>query len=544
MTHEYIPLIEAPATDGGFSNVNVITLQEQLHEHDPAITHIRTKQGKVWKIFTLLNKKSVPLNHAGDGPQRVNFTSVGSFGVLGDPENTATAADTGDTPDETPSPQVTNADGNPINANGQTFGEHLQNPGREVGSWTPDTQDSNPQETLDSSTPAAHAGRAHALLSASGAHRWLNCTPSARLEEHLPDTTSAAAEEGTAAHELAEHKLLTLLGNAFAGPHPESDWNDEEMESHTDDYADHVMAELARTRETSPGAFLAVEERLDFSHIVEDGFGTGDATIIGDGTMTIVDLKYGKGVEVSAENNPQLKLYALGALRTYGMIYNIQQVRLVIFQPRRNNISVWETTVEDLLEWAEMVVKPAAALAHEGAGELRAGEWCQFCRHAPQCTALAAQHFEVIPTQSPLSATPAAPNPETLTDAQIAQIVRHAGQIKKWLTAVEKHAQDRANAGHHYPGLKLVEGRSVRRYTDEQAVAQAVEQAGHDPYEKRLLGITAMTKLLGKKDFDTLLGDFLHKPEGAPTLVPEDDKRPALTVATPGNVFEPIKETT
>lgn len=498
---QYVPLIEAPATDGGFSNVNVITLQEQLDHHE--VTHVRTKQGKVWKVFTQLNKKSVPLNNGGDGPQRVNFGSVESFGVMA-------------TPGEEAKNMPENIPTSPPRASGQQ---------------------SNSLETLNSS----HADRAHAILSASGAQRWINCTPSARLEDALPDSTSEAAEQGTAAHELAEWKLLTLLGNAFAGPRPVSDWHDEEMEDHTDQYVDHVTAELHRTKKTSPAAFLSIEERLNFSHLVPDGFGTGDAVIVGDGTMTIVDLKYGKGVEVSAENNPQMMLYALGAINTYGMIYDIRQVRMVIYQPRRHNISVWETSVTDLLDWAEQIVKPAATLAHNGEGELKAGEWCQFCRHAPQCTALAAQHFSVVPTDAPL--TPAAPAPDTLTDEQIAQIVQHAGAIKKWLTAVEKHALEAANTGHQYPGLKLVEGRSVRRYADEDAVAQAVQQAGEDPYERKLHGITTMTKLLGKKKFDDLLGEHLVKPAGAPTLVPETDKRPALTIATPDTVFTPIQET-
>ena len=509
---QYVPILEAPADDGGFSTVNVVTLQEQVDELE--VTHVRTRQGKVWKIFSLLNKKSVPLNNAGDGPQRVNFSSVESFGVLGTPEGEEETAQAPRT-DETPT------------------GETQNNPSSEVAR----TETENMPENI----PAGHQDRAHALLSASGAHRWLNCTPSARLEDALPDTTSPAAEEGTAAHELAEHKLRNLAG-LDPGPRPVSDWQDEEMEAHTDDYADAVMAELARTKDTSPGAFLAIEERLDFSHLVEDGFGTGDALIVGDGTMTLVDLKYGKGVEVSAEHNPQLQLYALGALHTYGIIYNISRVRLVIFQPRRDNISVWETTVQELLNWAEQVVKPAARLAHAGEGELRAGEWCQFCRHAPQCTALAAQHFEVIPTTGN-TMVPAAPAPESLTDEQITQIVLHAGEIKKWLTAVETHARDQANTGHTYPGLKLVEGRSVRRYADEQAVADAVTEAGHEPYERKLLGITAMTKLLGKKTFDELVGEHLTKPAGKPTLVPESDKRPALTVASAETVFQTIDHT-
>ncbi|WP_257202966.1 DUF2800 domain-containing protein [Corynebacterium cystitidis] len=459
------------------------------------VTHVRDTNGDVWKVSPYLNKKSVPLNHAGVGPQRLTFNKVESFGTI--EETTGPAeGDSPQEPDETPA--------------GET------------------------------ATAVAHADREHALLSASGANRWLNCTPSALLEEQYPDRSSDAAEEGTAAHELAEYKLRQLAG-IDPGQPPTSDWHNEDMESHTDDYADHVMAELERTKETSPAAFLAIEQRLDFSHIVPDGFGTGDALIVGDGTMTIVDLKYGKGVKVDAEGNPQMRLYALGALRQFDMIYQIDTVRMVIFQPRLDNISVDEIAVTDLLEWADEVVKPAAALAINGEGELRAGDWCQFCRHAPQCTEQMKQHFSVIPTAGEQTAQPAAPDPDTLTDAQVAQIVTYAGDIKKWLTKVENYALDQANQGHGYEGLKLVEGRSVRKYTDEDAVAKAVQEAGEEPYEKKVLGITAMTKLLGKKKFDDVLGDLVHKPAGKPTLVPASDKRPALTVATPENVFTPIE---
>ena len=282
------------------------------------------------------------------------------------------------------------------------------------------------------------------------------------------------------------------------------------MEAHTDDYANHVMAELARTRESSPAAFVAIEQRLDFSDIVPDRFGTVD------GTMTVVDLKYGKGVEVTASGNPQMRLYTLGAIRRWGMIYNIREVRMVIFQPRLNNISVDEITVKEPVGWADDVVTPRAELAINGQRDLQAGEWYRFCRHAPQCTALAAQHFQIIPTTTEDSAVPAAPELHTLTDDQVARIVEHAVDIKKWLTKVESYALDQANSGYTYPGLKLVEGRSIRKWTDEDAVATAVEAAGENPWERKLLGITAMTKKLGKPAFEQLLGDLVHKPDGKP----------------------------
>lgn len=440
-------------------------------------THVETVDGDVWGIRLPLNAKSIPLDDAGARITRIPYSKATAFLTI----NEAKASTQG------------------------------------------------------------HAGRDHALLSASSSARWLNCTPAPRLEAQYPDTDSAAAAEGTAAHELAEWKLRDLAGENV-GPRPQSEWDNEDMDDHTDDYADNVMAELARTKETSPAAFLDIERRLDFSHIVPDGFGTGDAIIIGEPTMTIVDLKYGKGVKVEAKGNPQMRLYALGALKAYGMIYNIQTVRMVIFQPRIGNISVDEISVTDLNAWAEDVVKPRAQLAINGEGDLKAGEWCQFCKHAPQCAQLAKVHFQKLPTVTNKGEVmePAQPDPTTLTDEQISTIVTHAGDLKKWLSKVEAHALDQANQGHHYPGLKVVEGRSVRRWSDEEAVAKAVEATGHDPWERKLLGITAMTKLLGKKTFDETVGGLLHKPQGKPTLVPVSDKRPEMALATPENVFTPI----
>lgn len=383
-----------------------------------------------------------------------------------------------------------------------------------------------------------HSHRTHALLSASGSHRWINCPPSALLEDQYPDSSSEAAEEGTAAHELAEHKLRTLLEHPTT--RPESPWHNEEMESHTDDYADCVMAELVEAQKHDPTAFLAIEQRIDYSHLVPGGFGTGDATICEDGRLTIIDLKYGKGVEVTAGNNTQMRLYALGTLARFDMIYTINTVRMIIFQPRLGNTSIEEITVQELIDWGNTIVKPAAALAARGEGDLNAGAWCTFCKHKAQCPALAKMYLDPIPADTTPGGKFELPAPDTLTDAQMVRIVELAGEIKKWLTAAEKHALDQANNGKKYPGLKLVEGRSIRRYADEQAVIEAVQKTGHDPCEHKLLGVTAMTKMLGKKQFDELLGPLLHKPAGKPTLVPVGDKRPELVTATPQTVFTPI----
>lgn len=469
------------------------------------LTHVRLKNGDLHPLrnFDPILKKSISTNTMapGDTYARFQYPKVESLGVIG-----------------------------PLTAEEETPAQ--QQPEKKKPATKKEPAKQKPAKAPE------HHDRAHALLSASSAHRWLHCTPSPQLEEQYEDSESPAAAEGTAAHELAEHKLRQLLDQP--SERPENPLQNEDMDGYTDDYADRVMAELELASKENPAAFLAIEQKLDFSHIVPEGFGTGDAVIIAEPTMTIIDLKYGKGVKVDAEGNPQMRLYALGALRQFGMIYDIHAIRMVIFQPRINNISVDEISASDLLTWANEVVKPAAEKAINGEGELEPGEWCQFCRHAPQCSALARHYLQPIPKKA--DETPAAPAPETLSDVQIAQIVEWSGDIKKWLTKVESYALDKANNGHAYPGLKLVEGRSVRKFTDPDAVAAKVEKLGKNPWEKKLLGITAMTKLLGKKTFDAELGELIHKPAGKPTLAPVSDKRPELTPTSAETVFQPIEE--
>lgn len=524
----YRPIEKAP--EGGWTHEDRDALQRAASTRDYLI-FARTKNGKVWKIDRPpFNAKSIPLNDsrtpAHGGKQRLKYEELESLGTCSKVED----GELGELKQAIRDLKESQG--------GEVTIEVLPAPGADDPN-RPAMLIKRAAEEVEAESTPAHAERAHALLSASSAHRWINCTPAPYLEAKHPDTTSEAAEEGTAAHELAEHKLRQHLD--MHTTRTVSEWDSEEMDDYTDAYADHVMAELQRAREVDKAAFLAIEERLDFSHIVPDGFGTGDALIVADDTLTVVDLKYGKGVEVSAEGNPQMRLYALGALATYGAIYDIEQVRTVIFQPRLGNVSVEEISVEELVAWAEDVVRPAAEKAIAGVGELRAGEWCRFCRHAAQCPALAADMFAPVPTSA--EHVPAAPDPDTLTDAQIATIVAHSGELKKWLTKVESYALAQANEGRSYPGLKLVEGRSVRKYTDEAEVARVVEAAGEDPHKPReVLGITAMTKLLGKKRFEELLGDFVHKPEGKPALVPESDKRPALTPVSADTVFGHIEK--
>ena len=370
----------------------------------------------------------------------------------------------------------------------------------------------------------------HALLSASGAHRWMSCPPSAVLESGEPESTSDAAEQGTAAHALAEHKLRKDMKQR--SKRPVSPWQDDEMEEHTSDYATFVLEQLAEARETCPDAQLLIEQRLDFSHLVPGGFGTGDAVIIAEPRLQIVDLKYGLGVLVEAENNPQLMLYALGALHAFEPLYDITEVSVTIFQPRRGNVSTWTITTEELLVWAETEVAPKAALAAAGEGEFRSGSWCQFCKLAPTCRARAEASLELAKFEF-------AP-PAELTDAEIAEVLTQIPLLTKWASDVEAYAASLAiNQGKQWPGFKVVAGRSIRKYQDEKAVAEAAEAAGYtDIYDRKLITLTQMERLMGKKTFIEILGDLVIKPQGKPTLVPDTDKRRALDTRSAADEFK------
>ncbi|MEW6866883.1 DUF2800 domain-containing protein [Trueperella pyogenes] len=359
----------------------------------------------------------------------------------------------------------------------------------------------------------------HALLSASSAHRWLNCPPSARAVEGVADAPSDAALQGTAAHALAEHKLLRALKRR--SKRPVSEFEDDEMDALTSDYVDFVLERLAEVRQTCVDAQVFVEQRLDYSTYAPGGFGTGDCVIVAEPTLHIIDLKYGMGVQVSAGDNPQLKLYGLGALAAFGALYDITEVRLSIFQPRRGNVETWTISAADLVAWGQETVAPIAEIAARGGGEYRAGSWCQFCRIAPTCRAradanLALARHEFAP-------------PAELSLDEVADVLAKIPELKAWASDVEAWALAQAQAGTQVPGFKVVAGRSIRKYADEAAVAEAAKAAGYtDIWDKKLIGITAMEKLMGRSTFKDVLGDLLVKPEGKPTLVPESDKRPPL----------------
>lgn len=363
----------------------------------------------------------------------------------------------------------------------------------------------------------------HAFLSASASHRWINCPPSAQLCADLKDTGSDYARQGTDAHALCEYKVLAALSADYTDPTEDLEFFDKEMDACTDEYRNYILEQYEEAKKCCKDPLILVEQRLDFSRWVPEGFGTGDCLIVADDVLHIIDMKYGLGILVEAEDNPQMRCYALGALDTYDGIYDIKTVKMTIFQPRRDNISTSTMSKEELLSWAETVLSPAAKLAYEGGGEFHAGSHCQFCKVKATCRKRAEHNLEMAKYDFQM--------PDTLEAHEIAAILPRIDDLIAWGNDIKEYALTQALSGTEYSGYKVVEGRSTRRYTDDAAVASVVEGAGYEPYEKKLLGITAMTSLLGKKKFEELLGGLIAKPPGKPTLVPETDKRPALNTA-------------
>lgn len=360
----------------------------------------------------------------------------------------------------------------------------------------------------------------HSIYSASGAHRWMNCPPSAQLEQQFPNETSSYAEEGTAAHDLAEHKLKKAL--KMRSKKPTSPYHSDEMDEMTGLYVEYCLELIERSKENCSDLQILIEQKLDFSDYVPEGFGTGDLVVVGNGTLHVVDLKYGRGVIVSAEKNPQMMLYALGALSLFDMLYDIKKVSMAIVQPRVDNFSTWEITVEELLKWAEEELKPKALLASTGGGEFCAGDHCRFCRAKNQCRARAVKNLELLKHEFQ--------DPALLTDEEIAEIIGLADELAKWAGDIYTYATALAiNEGREWDGFKLVEGRTRRKFTDETAVAETAKEAGYtDIFKQSLITITEMEKLMGKKKFNDILGNLVEKPRGKLTLVPETDKRQAV----------------
>ena len=363
----------------------------------------------------------------------------------------------------------------------------------------------------------------HALLSASASKQWLNCPPSAKLCSEIEDRASPYAQQGTDAHELCEYKVQVALGNDATNPTENLEYFDAEMENCTDEYRNYVVEQLEEAKKLCNDPIVLVEQRLDFSKWVPQGFGTGDCLIVSDDVLHIIDFKYGLGVIVNAEHNPQMMCYGLGALDIYDGIYDIKTVKMTIFQPRRDNVSTFTMSKDELLSWADTVLAPTAKLAFEGKGEFKAGDHCTFRKIKATCRKRAEYNLQLAQYDFEM--------PANLDETEIAAILPKVDDLVSWVNDIKEYALQQALSGTKYDGYKVVEGKSNRKYVDEGAVASIVTDAGYDPYEKKLLGITAMTSLLGKTKFAELLGELIEKPQGKPTLVPETDKRPALNTA-------------
>lgn len=364
-----------------------------------------------------------------------------------------------------------------------------------------------------------HSTRAHALLSASSAHRWLACPPSAVAAEAYPDQDTEFTREGTLAHEVAE----IVAKRDEARNTDARDWLQDgitqEMIECAEGYADYIQEQIK-----SADAVVMLEQQVDYSPWAPEGFGTCDCIILQGDTLTIIDYKYGQGVPVSAKNNPQMKLYALGALNDYGIAYDVDRVEMHIYQPRINNISAAELTVDELLDWAEKTVKPTAELAFKGEGEYKIGEHCRFCPHGGRCRTLTETCTQYVETHSLHAAIP------VLAPHEVAEVLRMEPIITLWLKKVKAQALESLLNGEQVPGYKVVEGKlGNRKWTNELNVMAALNTAGYDREtytETKLLSPAAMDKAIGKKKVAELLDGFIDRAAGAPTIVPETDKRP------------------
>lgn len=371
----------------------------------------------------------------------------------------------------------------------------------------------------------------HARLSASSAFRWINCPGSVALSDQCPTPASSSyADEGTLAHAIGELKLRYVNDeiskrqlNAKMKPLLQSEYYCGEMEEATGYYADAVIEALEAAGED---AELMIEQQFSLDRWVPEGFGTSDAVVIGGGVIQVIDLKYGKGIKVDARNNPQLRLYGLGAANLFDSLYDFDTVRMTIIQPRLDHISTEELPLSELLAWAEDDVKPRAQMAMDGTDYTAVGDWCRFCPAKAVCRKRAEYNLSIAKDDFR--------KPPLLSDEEIGEVLRRADELQHWVKDVGDYALEQALAGKQYDGWKLVEGRSVRKYADELKVAEALKAAGYDEamlYERKLYGISAMEKIVGKKRLTETLGDLIMKPAGKPVLVPESDKREAINTA-------------
>jgi len=372
----------------------------------------------------------------------------------------------------------------------------------------------------------------HARFSPSAANRRIHCPPSLLLEEQFEEGESTYAAEGTAGHELAEHLIRKYL--KLRTKRPTSDYYTDELLAAVNEYVSFVIGEIETARRDCSQPVIVVEQRVDASEYVDSCFGTADMVIITDKVAHVIDLKLGKGVEVHAEENPQLMIYGLGVLHMAESLYDIESVRMTIFQPRLYNISSWEVEPEYLKRWGEEVLRPAGAQAMIGAGEFAAGSWCRFCRARNQCRARAEHFLDMAKMDFK--------KPALLTDTEIADILGKADELSKWASDIYAFAQEQAiNEGKHWPGYKVVEGRSNRKFTSDEDVIEAAQAAGYkDIFRKTLIGITEMERLMGKEQFNNILGRLVYKPKGKLTLVPASDKREAVNTGSAQADFEEV----
>ena len=405
----------------------------------------------------------------------------------------------------------------------------------------------------------------HALLSASSSKQWLNCPPSARLQENFPNESSVYAEEGTFAHSICEYKVKKYLHERVRRPQSEEFYT-EELEQSTDAYYEFVVSVIEEMKRNGCEPLVLVEERVDYSHIAPSGFGTADMLIIGHdaegrGILHICDYKNGKGVFVDAHHNSQMMLYAIGALHAYGYIYPVEIVRMSIIQPRLDNISTYECSREELEAWGESI-KPTAKMAYEGKGEQKAGDWCRFCRAKPVCRAckeealaLCREEFmdldagafaedpraapsdvEESDTTAPYTPDLSAPTfkqPGLVSLDELTEILPTLNRISSWIESVFAFISSEAiNHGVPIKGYKIVEGRSKRVFTNTKAVVEAATQNGYtDLYKQQLISLTEFEKMMGKKKFAELLGEYVAKPPGKLALVPDSDPRPPVDLS-------------
>lgn len=379
----------------------------------------------------------------------------------------------------------------------------------------------------------------HAKLNSSGAHRWMNCPGSVKISEQFPASSSIYADEGTLAHDAAEQLIKSgkvsaahkKKINTFYEEHPELSGDADQVIKTLEPYVDFVKEEFTDAVMHDGGAQLLTEQRVDLTAWIPGGFGTTDVAIIGGKTLHIIDLKYGKGVPVFAEGNPQLRLYALGTLAMLEMVYDIDEVKMTIYQPRIDNVSSDTISAVELKSWGENEVKPAAELALSDNAPFAAGSWCQFCPARQQCRTRAENYMSLAEYKKKA----------LLSVEEIGKILGDVDGLVKWAEDLKEGALTRALEGENFPGWKVVEGRSIRKYSGtEDEIVRQCEGAGYDHallYETKLLTVSAMEKMMGKKQFAEVLGDYVEKPAGKPTLAPESDKRPAIVNATAAEDF-------